>query len=50
MSNLLGKNMTEDSFLIRKEMYIMYDWVTLLYSTNWCNIVKQLYFNKKEVN
>ena len=25
----------------------MYDWVTLLYSRNWYNIVNQLYFNKK---
>ena len=25
-----------------------YDWVTLLYSRNWHNIVNQLYFNKKE--
>ena len=26
----------------------MYDWVTLLYSRNWHNIVNQLYFHKKE--
>ena len=26
----------------------MYDWVTLLYSRNWHNIVNQLYFNKKK--
>ena len=25
----------------------MYDWVTLLYSRNWHNIVNQFYFNKK---
>ena len=24
----------------------MYDWVNLLYSRNWQNIVNQLYFNK----
>ena len=24
----------------------MYEWVTLLYSRNWCNIVNQLYPNK----
>ena len=24
---------------------MMYDWVTLLYSRNWHNIVNQLYFN-----
>ena len=30
-------------------MYIyMYDWVTLLYSRNWHNIVNQLYFNLKK--
>ena len=26
-----------------------YDWVTMLYSRNWHNIVNQLYFNK-EIN
>ena len=26
----------------------MYDWVTLLYSRKWHNIVKQLYFNLKK--
>ena len=31
---------------IKKCIY-MYDWVTWLYSRNWHNIVKQLYFNKK---
>ena len=25
----------------------IYDWVTLLYSRNWCNVVNQRYFNKK---
>ena len=25
----------------------MYDWVPLLYSRNWHNIVNQVYFNKK---
>ena len=25
----------------------MYDWVTLLFSRNWHNIVNQLYFNNK---
>ena len=30
-----------------KRMYIyMYDWVTLLCSRNWYNIVNQLYFSK----
>ena len=38
---------------IRRGMYIyirMYDWVSLLYSRNWHNIVTQLYFynEKKE--
>ena len=28
----------------------MYDWVTLLYSKNWYNIVNQLYFNLKKKN
>ena len=32
---------------MRKRMYIMYDWVTLLDSRNWHNIVTQLYFNKE---
>ena len=27
----------------------MNDWVTLLYSRNWHNVVNQLYFNKKIV-
>ena len=26
----------------------MYDWVTLLYSRNWHNIVNELYFNFKK--
>ena len=26
----------------------MYDWVILLYSRNWHNIVNQLYFKKKK--
>ena len=26
-------------------VYMYYDWVTLLYSRNWHNIVNQLYFN-----
>ena len=26
----------------------MYNWVTLLYSRNWYNIVNQLYFNKNK--
>ena len=26
----------------------VYDWITLLYSKNWHNIVNQLYFNKNE--
>ena len=31
-----------------KRMYIdMYDWVTLMYSSNWHNIVNQLCFNEK---
>lgn len=25
----------------------MHDWVTLLYSRSWHNIINQLYFNKK---
>ena len=28
----------------------MSDWVTVLYSRNWHNIVNQLYFNKKETH
>ena len=31
-------------------MYIyMYDWVTLLDSRNWHNIVNQVYFNKNKI-
>ena len=38
--------MMEDS--MRKRIYIyVYDWITLLYSRNWHNIVNQLYSNKK---
>ena len=37
--------MTEDN--MRKRMYI-YDWVTILYSRNWHNIVNQPYSNKKQ--
>ena len=33
---------------IKKECIYMYEWVTLLYSINWYNIVNQLYFKKKE--
>ena len=29
-------------------MYV-YDWVTILYSRNWHNIVNQLYLNKKVI-
>ena len=28
----------------------MYNWVTLLYSRNWHNIVNQLYFNNNKKN
>ena len=43
MSNLLGKNMTEESMKKKKkECTYMYDQVTLLYSRNWRNIVNQL--------
>ena len=31
---------------MRKRIYV-YDWVTMLYSRNWHDIVYQLYFNKK---
>ena len=31
----------------KKECMYVYDWVTLLYSRNWHNIVNQLYFNTK---
>ena len=31
----------------KKRNVYMYDWVTLLYSRNWHNIINQLYFNKK---
>ena len=29
-----------------KECIYMDNWITLLYSRNWCNIINQLYFNK----
>ena len=32
---------------IKKECLYVYNWVTLLYSRDWHNIVNQLYFNKK---
>ena len=39
--SLLGQTMMGND--IRKEMYIyMYDWVILLYSRNWHNVVNQL--------
>ena len=31
-------------------MCVWYDWVTMLYSRNWHNIVNQLYFNLKTVS
>ena len=42
LASLLGQDVMEDD--IRQGMY-MCDWVTLLYSRNWLNIVNQLYFN-----
>ena len=32
---------------IKKERLYVYNWVTLLYSRDWHDIVNQLYFNKK---
>ena len=45
--NLSGHKMVEDSRKKRKNIYVyhIYDWVTLLYSQDWHNIVNQLFFN-----
>ena len=45
MLDCFGQAMMEDN--IKKECIYMYDWVILLFSRNWHNIVGQLYFNKK---
>ena len=35
---------------MKKRMYLyMYDWVTMLYSRNWHDIVNQPYFNFKKI-
>ena len=56
ISSLLGETMMEDNMrkricFIRISVCVfinVYDWVTLLYSKNWHNIVNQPYFNKKK--
>ena len=49
ISDLLGYNMMEDN--IRKRMYnVNINWVTLLYSRNWHDIVNQLQFLKRRKN
>ena len=45
ISSVLGETLMEKN--IEQECIYMYDWVTLLYSRNWHNIVKQLYVNFK---
>ena len=42
----VSSRLMEDN--VRKGMYMyICDWITLLYSRNWHNILNQLYFNKK---
>ena len=41
MTNHMAQN-------IKKEGIDVYNWVTILYSRDWHNIVNQLYFNKKK--
>ena len=45
ISNHLWQTMME--YNIRRRIVYTYDWVTLLYSRNWYNVINQLYFNKK---
>ena len=38
----MEKNMKRNTY--------MYNWITLLHSNGWCNIINQLYFNKQTKN
>ena len=33
---------------MKKSVYVIHNWVTSLYSSNWHNTVIQIYFNKKK--